>query len=256
MDAVRSVVQVMENAIANAIEVFKNRVKEKEEELNRLKKAVNAMASDAGLPVVYASIATEAVGSVASLRSDHFYGQGLLTAMRTYLEMRKASGLSAASATDIYEAVKSGGFKFETANELNAKTVVRSSLRKNSSVFHRLPNGEYGLLSWYPNAKAVKPDEDEDEKVTAPKEKSGNAQPEKSESNGNYFSYDEIRAAVDKITGDFRADDVEKALKTAFPSKEVKRGYIPAVIFALKGKGKLKIVAERQGNKSATFCKV
>jgi hypothetical protein len=39
---------------------------------------------------------------------------------------------------------------------------LRQILRKNSSIFHRLPHGAYGLLSWYPNAKPAKADDDED----------------------------------------------------------------------------------------------
>ena len=29
-------------------------------------------------------------------------------------------------------------------------------MRKNSSIFHRLPNGQYGLTAWYPNMKRPK----------------------------------------------------------------------------------------------------
>src|SRR5437016_2927960 len=99
----------MNDSELNAIEVFKARVREKEDELNRLKKAVNEMAQVAGLPAIYPSVASESIGTVAAIRGDQFYGQGLSTAIRMYLEIRKASGLSAASVSDIFEAVKRGG---------------------------------------------------------------------------------------------------------------------------------------------------
>ena len=247
----------MDNSIQSAIEVFKTRVKEKEDELNRLKKAVNDMARDAGLPVIYASIASENTVSLTSLRSDQFYGQGLSTAIRMYLEMRKASSLSAASVNEIYEAVKSGGFKFEAKDEENAKTGVRNTLRKNTAQFHRLPNGEYGLLAWYPNAKPAKngdDQEEEDDKASSKKQ----APPSTSANTGglNYFTNKEIRSIIDATTGNFQAIAIEKALRANFPSKILYAGQIPAVIFALKKKGVLKMVAERQGQKGAIYCKV
>jgi hypothetical protein len=102
--------------------------------------------------------------SLGALRADQFYGRVLTTAAREYLEMRNSANLGPATPREIFSALSDGGFKFETKNEDNAITNIRATLRKNSSIFHRLPNNEYGLLSWYPNAKAVREDE-EDEPV-------------------------------------------------------------------------------------------
>ena len=33
---------------------------------------------------------------------------------------------------------------------------LRISLGKSSHTFHKLPNGQYGLLEWYPNVKPPK----------------------------------------------------------------------------------------------------
>ncbi len=93
--------------------------------------------------------------SVSAIRPDQFYGQPLATVIRQYLEMRKVSGVGAAAVREIYEALKSGGFKFEAKDE-NAVRGLRQSLTKNSATFHKLPNGTYGLREWYPNAKAPK----------------------------------------------------------------------------------------------------
>jgi hypothetical protein len=248
----------MDNTFIGAIEVVKNRVKEKEEELNRLKKAVNDMAKDAGLPPVYASVASENAGSIASLRSDQFYGQGLSTAIRMYLEMRKASGLSSAGVNEIYDAIKNGGFKFDTQNDLNAKTGVRNTLRKNTAQFHRLPNGEYGLLAWYPNAKQGKNgDDDEPEADKKPKDKKAavEATAENSSVTENFFTNGDIREAIAGVTGNFGVSDIEKKLKTNFPSKTIRTGSVPTVIFTMKKKGLLKLIAERQGKRGATYCK-
>ena len=241
----------------NAIEVFKNRVKDKEDELSRLKKAVNDMARDLGLPPVYASVASESTATLTSLRGDQFYGQGLSTAIRMYLEMRKASGLSSASVGDIYEAVKAGGYKFETKDEDNAKTGVRNTLRKNTAQFHRLPSGEYGLLSWYPNAKPAKSESDDNEPEKKPRESKAEKPDSKKEANDdqNFFSLEQIRDAINATTGNFMASDIEKVLKTNFPSKTFRTGALPNLIFTMKAKRLLKLVAERQGNRGATYCK-
>src|SRR5208283_2722278 len=154
----------MSDDILNTIDVLTKRVGAKEEEANKLKKLVNELCGEAGIAVRYPNIA-EANGSIGSIRSDQFYGQTLTAAIRNYLEQRKTSGLGAAGLNEIYLAVRDGGYKFETKSEDNAKVSVGNTLRKSSSIFHRLPNGQYGLLTWYPSAKA-KPED-----APAPKKK-------------------------------------------------------------------------------------
>lgn len=73
--------------------------------------------------------------------------------MREYLEMRKAQGIGPATPRDIYEALKSGGYQFETKDDTVALVGLRALLRTQPLVFHRLPQGTYGLTSWYPDAK-------------------------------------------------------------------------------------------------------
>ena len=143
----------MNDDILSTIDVLANRVKAKEEEANKLKKLVNELCAEAGIDQRY-SVVSESGGISTSIRSDQFYGVTLPAAIRNYLESRKAAGLGAAPVDEIYRAVKAGGYKFETASEENAKTGVRNALRTTSSIFHRVPNGHYGLLSWYPSAKA------------------------------------------------------------------------------------------------------
>ncbi len=155
----------MSDDILNTIEVLTKRVGAKEEEANKLKKLVNELCGEAGITARFPNIA-EANGSIGTIRSDQFYGQTITAAIRNYLEQRKASGLGAAGLNEIFTAVRDGGYKFESKNEVNAKTSIGNTLRKTSSIFHRLPNGQYGLLTWYPSAK-VKP-----EIISTPKNKS------------------------------------------------------------------------------------
>jgi hypothetical protein len=140
-----------------AINKLNDDIAAKEVELRELKRTVNRLCGYAGRPDQYAD-ADEATTSrsVASIRPDQFYGQPLASAIREYLEMRRASGLGAAKVRDIFDALKQGGFKFETKDDTNAERGLRQSLTKNSVTFHKLPSNTYGLLEWYPNAKPAR----------------------------------------------------------------------------------------------------
>lgn len=164
-----------------AIEVLCARVRSKEEDLNSLKRHVNQMCLDAGQSIRYANISSSEGGDLASIRKDTFYGLAISGAAKKYLEMRKAANMGAASFSEIFAALKDGGYKFDAKDDENAKNGLRISLRKNSSIFHRLPEGNsYGLLAWYPNAKPPKDGDDADDEL-ATKKKSPKAKKPKAQ---------------------------------------------------------------------------
>ncbi len=132
-----------------------------EEKLAEQKRVVNGLCLSAGRPILYADIERK-TGDLIFIRTDEFYGQPLATAMRSVLEKKRAGGNGPATVREIYDALVSGGFKFEAKDE-NALRGLRQSLTKNSAVFHKLPNGSYGLLEWYPNAKPARPGDDDGE---------------------------------------------------------------------------------------------
>ena len=70
------------------------------------------------------------------------------------LANHRRAELIAATVNEIYDGLIAGGYQFDAKDALNAKRGLRISLTKNSSTFYRVPNGRYGLLVWYPNAKA------------------------------------------------------------------------------------------------------
>ncbi|HEU0052539.1 MAG TPA: hypothetical protein VFQ39_05150, partial [Longimicrobium sp.] len=147
-----------------------------EDEIVSLKRAANALCQLEGREPVYAEVEQRTERAAYSIRRDQWYGQPLSTAVREYLSMRRASNRGPATVNEIYEALANGGFLFEAKGAENAKRGLRISLRKNSSIFHRLPDGSYGLIEWYPEAKARKdrePEEDaedaEDEVRPTPK---------------------------------------------------------------------------------------
>jgi hypothetical protein len=127
------------------------------------KRMVNRLCELAERPPLYANIDEPNAPQIGNIRTDRFYGQPLATAIRDYLQMRKASGLGAASVREIYDTLIKGGFKFEAKDDVNAQRGLRQSLTKNSATFHKLPNGAYGLLEWYPGAKPARPDREDDE---------------------------------------------------------------------------------------------
>jgi len=178
----------MRDELRPAIEALQVDVGRQERELIETKKTVNRLCEMAGMAPAYPDTGEVTQAAIASIRADTFYGKVMHTAAREYLDMRKAAGAGPATPREIYENLKKGGFAFDTKVEANAITGLRATLRKNSGIFHRLPGGEYGLLSWYPKAKAPKAasastsDEDNDEddseaelEADAPEEESSNA---------------------------------------------------------------------------------
>jgi hypothetical protein len=245
----------MNDQLNSAIEVLAAKVTAKEEEANKLKKMVNELCSEAGLEPRYTNISDVSNGSALSIRRDQFYGQTVTSAARTYLEMRKAANLGAASVSEIYQAIKNGGYKFEAKEEETAKIGMRAALRKTSSIFHRLPTGDYGLLAWYPGAKAPKEEaapETPERKSKAKRKVKEAAQSSKLES---YVTNDEIRDVIFKLTGNFANADVQKAIKAAFPTKAVRGAAIPLALFNLKKKGFVRVVSPRNGATGAIYSK-
>lgn len=139
-------------------------IEKKELELADLKRTVNSVCIFEKLPPRYTDVDAATRSSSGQIRRDQFHGVPQATAVREYLTMRgdsKAGGLGAATVNEIFEALKTGGFRFDVKNDENAKRGLRISLTKNSTTFYRLPNGTYGLLEWYPNIREPRPDQSE-----------------------------------------------------------------------------------------------
>jgi hypothetical protein len=156
-----------------AIEALREKIRAREEEVRQLKIVVNGFYADEGEPVPYSVTKADASTNLGALRSDLFYGNTLAEAAQVFLEMRKANGLGSASVNEIYAALKTGGYKFDTKNEEYAKNGLRISLRKNNTIFHQLPAGDYGLCSWYNIKGGPKEDTASRKKKGAKRKRSG-----------------------------------------------------------------------------------
>jgi hypothetical protein len=153
-----------------AIEELEKELEEIARNATALRSTINLLRSKANLPALSESSTvtgvsdgpTSASGTFGQIRPDTFYGKKMGTAAREYLEMRRARNAGPAKPKEIYSAMVQGGFQFDTKDETVAMVSLRAMLRKNTVMFHKLPNGSYGLKSWYPNAKQAKTADDND----------------------------------------------------------------------------------------------
>jgi hypothetical protein len=136
-----------------AIAALQQQLTAQEQKVIETKTLINRLCEAAGMPPAYADVGAVSGPSITAIRGDTFYGKVLTTAAREYLQMRKGANLGPTSVRDIYENLKKGGYPFETEDDNNAMTGIRQVLRKNSGIFHRLPNGEWGLTGWYERIK-------------------------------------------------------------------------------------------------------
>ncbi len=141
----------MSDVIDGSIKLIQGKIQELERELSDKKRVVNDLCSIDGRPPIYADLTMSS--TIASIRSDEFYGKALATVVRLILEKRAAANMGAATVSEIYEAMMQGGYQFDAKNDENAKRGLYISLAKNTTVFHKLPNGTYGLVHWYPAMK-------------------------------------------------------------------------------------------------------
>lgn len=146
----------MNDVYAPALDALRQRLANEESAVVDTKKLINKLSQIAGLPEPYGDVREISTVSVASLRPDTFYGKKQFRAIREYLEMRKAANLGPAETREIYDALAKGGYQFDAADANNAMTGMRSLMRKNSAVFHRLPNGTWGLTAWYETIRPTK----------------------------------------------------------------------------------------------------
>jgi len=144
----------MEEHLQKTVDVAMEKLRGLEREVAETKKFINSVRALGGAEPMFAI--TDEPGSTATLttiKADTFYGQPFATAVTTYLRMRKSKDLGPATVAEIHEALRNGGYQFDAKNDDYAKRGIRHSLSKNTQTFHRLPNGSFGLLEWYPEVK-------------------------------------------------------------------------------------------------------
>ena len=165
----------MDETMRSTIDTLMAKVDAKGKELAELKRTVNFLSKEAGGEPIYPDDQPMDQAGLGGISADRFYGKSPITAAREYLEMRGR----AVPPEEIVEALARGGFDFESQG-WKKQDRVRSlaiSLSKNSIIFHRLPNGTYGLVKFYPDIKKKKADQKDEEET----EKESSEEPKKKE---------------------------------------------------------------------------
>lgn len=144
----------MAEHLNSAINELHAKLKEQEQSVIETKQAINLLRKMSGEDPLFTD--EELNKSPQNIQPDQYYGKPLATAAREYLQYRK----KACRADDIISGLEKGGFDFEALDwgkdDRQRLRVFSMSLAKNSTTFHRLPNGTYGLLDWYPTKKKTK----------------------------------------------------------------------------------------------------
>jgi len=139
-----------------SIETLMKKVEEKEKDLIETKKGVNQVCLIMGKEPIYIIEETGISKVPIDLKGDEYYCQPLATVITTILENRRIRGSGPAMVKEIYDQMVAGGYLFETKSTQNAMRNIRISMGKNVVTFHKLPNGKFGLVKWYPELKNKK----------------------------------------------------------------------------------------------------
>jgi hypothetical protein len=137
----------------------------KMEEVSETKKAINLLMRRSGKQPMFPDETPERIATL-KIRPDQFYGRPLATSVQEFLEQRKkGTGEQACDVAEILSVLENGGFNFKAMGwrENDRLRSLSISLAKNTKVFHRLPNGMFGLLSWYPEVTNKRERSDKDE---------------------------------------------------------------------------------------------
>lgn len=139
--------------IVDAIEEYVEQIERLLAEAANKKQLVNTMCNTVSIPPRYTDTEIPNAIGTRGVRQDEYYGRPFSTVAQEYLEGRRGKG--ACTAEEIAKGLEAGGFDFPWKDKDRIR-MVAISLAKNSSVFQRLPNGTFGLLSWYPEIQKKK----------------------------------------------------------------------------------------------------
>jgi hypothetical protein len=196
----------MSDHIQKTIDHAKGEIQKHEDAIIAAKKLINQLCGFAGLPLEYQEADLQATGSTAVvIRRNIFFGRPLATCVREYLDLRKDKPIKEATLDEIYNVLKDGGFDFKKISEdpSQYKRGVAITLAKNPQ-FHKLPNGDWGLLSWYPNIKRSK------EAKSAADESEDASEVGSDQANENRLKREHDEAAQKEADGEAYRETIEK----------------------------------------------
>jgi hypothetical protein len=140
----------MSNPLSAAVDALEETLRDQLEEVAGTKKLINSLLRRMNEPARYEDVS---VANSGGMRADEYYGKTVTGAAQMFLERRR----TALTTDDIAKGIEQGGFDFKPLNWTEAARVrnIAISLSKNPKMFHRLPNGTWGLTEWYPGVLAT-----------------------------------------------------------------------------------------------------
>lgn len=136
---------------------YKETIKKLYEELDtiskhaaELKKTINMLSKLSGETPPFTEVDPELINQgITNLRADQFFGKPLATAIKEYLRMKGY----AATAEEIFEALKKGGFEFSWKPTFQLKNLAISLSKNRNDFVYVKSNNSYGLWEFYPDKK-------------------------------------------------------------------------------------------------------
>jgi hypothetical protein len=152
----------MSDHVEKMIEAAQIKLREQESAVIETKKFINQVCQFSNRPPIYLDTDLQASGqpAVASteIARNAYYGLPLATCVKSMLKSRENLSPREISLNLIMENLKKGCFNLEgiTRDLDGQKRGVAISLAKNTTAFHKLPNGDWGLTEWYPTIRSKK----------------------------------------------------------------------------------------------------
>jgi hypothetical protein len=148
---------VFMSKLDGAIEALLEELQAQMNQVADTKRMINSLLRRTGKEPQFPDDGVEQVGTASlRIRPDQYYGRPLATSVQEFLENRKKlTGEQACTPSEILAALEQGGFDFKAQGwkDTDRLRSMSITLGKNPK-FHRLPNGTYGLLGWYPDVAA------------------------------------------------------------------------------------------------------
>ncbi|MEX2315552.1 MAG: hypothetical protein WD669_00255 [Pirellulales bacterium] len=142
----------MSENMQNAIAELQRHLDGLNEQAIDTKKTINSLCRVMGEPALYtdADLApTDTSSRSFQLNGDEYFNRPLAGVVKSILEGRRERNQGPASAEEIFDQMRAGGFEFEGRSEDKALHGLKISLSKNTTAFLKLPNGKFGLAEWY-----------------------------------------------------------------------------------------------------------
>ena len=136
--------------LKRAARILSERLPHREAAVVQMRTAIDCIKQEIDKTIhPHAQLAELKSAQTIRIRRDLFFGMRLSTAVQKYLQMRG----EATDPDEILRVLREGGFTTHSlgSSEDEQLANLTSTLWKNAKTFHRLPNGAFGLVTWYAN---------------------------------------------------------------------------------------------------------